>query len=178
MLSTDCCHVEAPSRKRDAGDFWNVYGSNRAVAKPAACLVRSCAKHEGGSSYNSTAAAKGLQEHAHTSNTKLSQKSRREIGEHQGELCSLPRTEPPTLHDQSAEREKHSSLQSEIRPSVASSHVCYNPKLFALCVTLVLIIYSSALFDGPSAFQAEAFKPFLCWRHTERSKCFPWDLEI
>lgn len=133
-----------------------------------------------GSSCNSTAAVKGLQGHTHTSDTKLSQKSRQahEMGEHQGELCSLPRTEPPTLHEQHAEREKHSSLQREIRPSVASSHVCYNPKLFALCATLVLIIYSSAQFDGPSAFQAEAFKPFLCWRHTERSKCFPWDLEI
>lgn len=133
-----------------------------------------------GSSCNSTAAAKGLQDHAHTSNSKLSQKSRwaHEVGQHQGELCSLPGTEAPTLHDQYAEREEHSSLQREIRPSVASSRVCYNPKLFVLCATLVLIIYSSAQCDGPSAFQAEAFKPFLCWRHTERSKCFPWDLEI
>lgn len=70
---------------------------------------------------------------------------------------------------------KQSSLQRETRPSVASPRVCCNPKLFVLCVTLVLIIYSSVLFDGPSVFQAEAFKPFLCCRHTERSKCFPWD---
>lgn len=70
------------------------------------------------------------------------------------------------------QREKHSSLQRETGPLVALSHVCYNPKLFALGMTLVLIIYSSVQFDGPSAFQAEAFKPFLCCRHTERSKCF------
>lgn len=96
--------------------------------------------------------------------------------EHQEELCSLLRTESRMLSEQYTENP--SSLQREIGPLVALSHVCYNPKLFVLCMTLILIIYSSVQFDGPSAFQAEAFKPFLCCRHTERSKSFPWDLVI
>lgn len=166
---------EAPSRKRDAGDFWNVCGQSSCLFGEILCQTQGWEAPV--SQQQQGRHCRTMHTHPTPNNPKKSRWAH-ERGGHQGELCSPPSTEPPTLHNQYAKREKHSSLQRETRPSVASSHVCYNPKLFVLCATLVLIIYSSAQCDGPSAFQAEAFKPFLCWRHTERSKCFPWDLEI
>lgn len=86
-----------------------------------------------------------------------------------------PRRRHPGLRRSNVQNGQRPSLQREIGPSVAPAPVCYNPELFALRMTLVLIIYSSVWLDGPSAFQSEAFKPSLRCRHTERSKCFPWD---
>lgn len=96
---------------------------------------------------------------------------RQKPGEQRWELCA-------GLCASNVQNGKRSSLQRETGPSAASAPVCYNPELFALCMTLVLIIYSSVRLDGPSAFQSEAFKPSPRCGHTERSKCFPWDPAI